>query len=177
MRASELRGLRWADVDLPGARLTVRQRADHYGSIGAPKSHAGEREIPLGRDTMVLNTLKAWKLANPGDLVFPAPDGRVAHYSMIARPLAALMVKAGLVDGEGNPKFSWHSLRHFYASWCINRRRDGGLELPVKLVQARLGHATSAMTLDTYPGHLFPSDDHGDELAEAERRLLALVAT
>ena len=42
---------------------------------------------------------------------------------------------------------------------------------------ASRGHATSAMTLDTYPGHLFPSVDHGDELAEAERRLLALVVT
>ena len=29
-----------------------------------------------------------------------------------------------------------HALRHFYASWCINRRVDGGLELPLKLVQA-----------------------------------------
>jgi hypothetical protein len=35
-----------------------------------------------------------------------------------------------------------HALRHFYASWCINRRADGGLELPLKLVQARLGHVS-----------------------------------
>jgi hypothetical protein len=34
-----------------------------------------------------------------------------------------------------------HAFRHFYASWCINRRADGGLELPLKLIQARLGHA------------------------------------
>jgi hypothetical protein len=40
--------------------------------------------------------------------------------------------------------------------------------------QQRLGHATSAMTLDRY-AHLFPGDDAGDELAEAERRLLGLV--
>jgi integrase len=62
-------------------------------------------------------------------------------------------------------------LRHFYASWCINRHRDGGLELPVKTVQARLGHASIVMTLDRY-GHLFPSDD-GAELAEAERAIFA----
>jgi len=40
-------------------------------------------------------------------------------------------------------------------SWCINRRVDGGLELPPKLVQERLGHATLTMTMDVY-GHLFP---------------------
>ena len=53
-----------------------------------------------------------------------------------------------------------HSLRHFYASWCINRRVDGGLELPLKVVQARLGHASIQMTADTY-GHLFPRGDDG----------------
>jgi hypothetical protein len=53
-----------------------------------------------------------------------------------------------------------HALRHFYASWCINRKKDGGLELPPKMVQERLGHANIATTMDTY-GHLFPSGDDG----------------
>jgi hypothetical protein len=39
-------------------------------------------------------------------------------------------------------------------SWCINRRVDGGLERPLKVVQARLGHASIQMTADRY-GHLF----------------------
>jgi integrase len=62
-------------------------------------------------------------------------------------------------------------LRHFYASWCINRKVDGGLELPAKVVQERLGHKHIAMTLDTY-GRLFPRSDDGKELAEAELRLI-----
>lgn len=36
----------------------------------------------------------------------------------------------------------------FYASWCINRREDGGLSLPPKMVQERLGHSHPAM--DTF---------------------------
>jgi len=59
----------------------------------------------------------------------------------------------------------------FYASWCINRKVDGGLELPLKVVQARLGHAAIQMTADTY-GHLFPRSDDGAELAMAEKALL-----
>ena len=51
--------------------------------------------------------------------------------------------------------------------WCINRKDDGGLELPAKIVQARLGHASIVMTMDTY-GHLFPSQDDGSELVSAE---------
>ena len=47
LRASELRGLSWNDVDLQRAELHVRQRADHYGKLGRPKSSAGQRTIPL----------------------------------------------------------------------------------------------------------------------------------
>jgi integrase len=65
-----------------------------------------------------------------------------------------------------------HALRHFYASWCINRKTDGGLELPPKIVQERLGHSSIMMTMDVY-GHLFPRNDDGGELAEAEKLLLA----
>jgi integrase len=56
----------------------------------------------------------------------------------------------------------------FRPSWCINRRADGGLELPLKMVQARLGHASIQMTADRY-GHLFPRSDDGAELAAAEK--------
>ena len=59
----------------------------------------------------------------------------------------------------------------FYASWCINRRADGGLELPLKVVQARLGHASIQMTADVY-GHLFPRSDDGAEMAAAEKAFL-----
>jgi integrase len=47
---------------------------------------------------------------------------------------------------------------------------DGGLELPPKVVQERLGHSTIAMTMDTY-GHLFPRGDDEQELVQAERSL------
>jgi integrase len=33
LRASELRGLRWSDVDLKTAELHVRQRAGRYNAI------------------------------------------------------------------------------------------------------------------------------------------------
>lgn len=45
--AFELRGLRWGDVDLAKAALTVRWRADRRNIIGSPKSNAGRRQVPL----------------------------------------------------------------------------------------------------------------------------------
>jgi integrase len=67
-----------------------------------------------------------------------------------------------------------HSLRHFFASWCINRKADGGLELPAKVVQERLGHSSIVMTMDGY-GHLFPRGDDSAELAAAEKVLLGIA--
>ena len=64
-----------------------------------------------------------------------------------------------------------HALRHFYASWCINPKSAGGLELSPKVVQERLGHSSIQMTLDVY-GHLFPRGDDSAELAAAEAALL-----
>ena len=79
---------------------------------------------------------------------------------------------AGITDAKGAAKYTGlHALRHFYASWCINRKADGGRELPAKNVQQLLGHSSIVMTLDTY-GHLFPRGDDADKLAAAERALL-----
>ena len=106
----------------------------------------------------------------PGDFVFATRAGTAEYHShLIVRILGPAQVVAGVVDAEGRAKYSPHQFRHFYASWLIARQRDGGLELPLKEVQSRLGHATLSMTADRY-GHLFPRTDHGAELAEAERR-------
>ena len=174
LRVSELRGLRWSDVDLRRGEIHVRQRADRWRVIGRPKSEAGERTIPL--PPMVVNALREWKLACPRgelDLAFPNGAGRVEDASNIAeRGWIPTQIAADIVTKAGEAKYpGLHSLRHFYASWCINRRADGGLELPLKVVQARLGHASIQMTADRY-GHLFPRGDDGAELAAAERAFL-----
>jgi integrase len=177
LRMSELRGLRWADVDLKGSEIHVRQRADRWRMIGRPKSEAGERTIPL--PPMVVNALREWKLVCPKgelDLAFPNGAGRVEDSSnIVQRAWIPTQLAAGVTTRHGQAKYpGLHALRHFYASWCINRRVDGGLELPLKLVQSRLGHASIQMTADRY-GHLFPSGDDGAELAAAEKALLPVA--
>jgi integrase len=173
LRASELRGLLWSDVDLKKAQLHVRQRADKFNTIGKPKSTAGQRTIPM--PPILVNTLREWKLACPPSelgLVFPTGAGQIEYHSnIVVRGLAPAQIAAGVVK-HGKAKYTGlHSLRHFYASWCINRREDGGLGLPLKLVQHRLGHSTIQMTADVY-GHLFPGGDDGAELAAAQKALL-----
>ena len=190
LRASEIRGLRWQDVDLKKCELHVRQRADRYNKIGKTKSAAGERTVPL--TPRLAQELREWKLMcpkSPLGLVFPTRDGTIMYLSRIVeRGFWRAQIDAGITrpalgsDGKprsnkhGKPimeaKYSgFHSLRHFFASWLINPRDRGGLGLPAKVVQERLGHSTIGMTLDTY-GHLFPRGDDAAELAEAEHALL-----
>ena len=124
---------------------------------------------PLTR--IVFNTLREWRFACPkGTLDLPTGPGKVEyHANTVERGLKRIPIAAGvIVTGLGQdrkPKVQakhpgLRAFRYFYASWCINRRADGGLELPAKVVQDRLGHPSIMMTMDVY-GHLFPP---GDEL-------------
>jgi integrase len=152
LRASELRGLTWDDVDLDRQSLFVRQRADRWNKIGSPKSDSGKREIPLAE--IVVNTLREWKLACPrGEfgLVFPTSRGTVDSLpNMHRRGLGALQVGAGITNDTHHPKYGLHALRHAAASLFIEQG------FSPKRVQALMGHSTIQVTFDTY-GHLFPS--------------------
>ena len=174
LRSSELRGLRWSDVDIKRSEVHVRQRIDKFNKVGALKSETSERVVPL--PPMLLNVLREWKLACPKgslDLVFPNGVGKPeSHANIVQRGLQPTMIAAGLTKKNRTAKYTGlHALRHFYASWCINRKADDGLELPLKVVQARMGHSTIQLTADCY-GHLFPRGDDSAELAAAEKSFL-----
>lgn len=169
MRASELRGLVWSAVDFDRRTITVKQRADEWGTIGMPKSAAGQREIPMS--PVVVNTLKEWRLAcrkNRLDLVFPNTAGNVQALSNLARSAwRPLQKKAELVDATGEPLFNFHALRHFAASLWIE------LGFTPKRLQTLLGHSSVTMTFDRY-GHLFPSpEDDQEKLARGEIGIVA----
>lgn len=182
MRASELRGLAWDDVNFDKSEIHVRRRADADNQMGSPKTKAGRRTIPIGRKLVA--ALREWKLACPKgekNLVFPRANGNVIwHANMIEQWVhppqiaAGVAVKTGM-DKDGRPIFApkytgLHAFRHFYASFCINAVEAGGLGLSSKEVQQRLGHSSITMTLDVY-GHLFPRGDASD-LDRAETALL-----
>ncbi|HET7386143.1 MAG TPA: tyrosine-type recombinase/integrase [Nocardioidaceae bacterium] len=68
-------------------------------------------------------------------------------------------VRAARVKVDGLPEgFRYHDLRHYLASLLIASGTD------VKVVQARLRHASAKTTLDTY-GHLWPDSDDSTRAA------------
>jgi integrase len=182
LRGSELRGLRWTDVDFEGRQINVTQRADAFHKIGRLKSEAGYRSIPC--PPMVINALREWKLVCPkGDLglAFPTGNGNVeSHSNIVQRGFEPVQIAGGVVetkegkDADGQiikvtvAKYGLHTLRHACASLWI----ENGMN--PKRIQALMGHSTIQMTFDTY-GHLF-SDVEADQKAAEDIQVRLLGA-
>ena len=178
LRASELRGLRWHNLDLKAGVVTVAERVDQWGTFGPPKSEAGYRDVPLA--PYALSALKEHRLAVAGGddaLVFGSRTGTpLTHQNMVKRvwnPLqksAGLTADTGKLDQEGKPilraKYGFHALRHAAASLFIEQR------LSPKRISALMGHSSIQVTYDRY-GHLL-HDGEADQaaLAAIEARLL-----
>jgi integrase len=171
LRASELRGLDWRNVDLEAGLLHVRERADRWGTIGSPKTLGSGRTLPL--TPLVVTSLKARKLRTGGlGLVFGTRTGKAdSTRNIVRRGWWPAQVAAGVTRGEAAKYSGIHAARHFFASWCINPPEAGGIGLTPKAVQERLGHSTISITLDVY-GHQFPRQDEEERLAAAEAALL-----
>jgi integrase len=143
LRRGELFSLRWADVDLDHAVLTVRAAASKSGD---------SRRVPLNAEA--LGVLKGWKKqTKPGDAeahVFPGDNG--ARLTNINKSWATLCKLAKVTD------FRFHDLRHTFASKLVQRGVD------LNTVRALMGHADLKMTLRY--SHLAP-----DNLAVAVAKL------
>jgi integrase len=180
LRASELRGLRWADVDFDARQINVTQRADASNTIGRLKSKAAYRSIKLS--PLALNALREWKLTCPQGqlgLVFPNGVGRVESYAnLIDRGFGPIQIEAGVtvqreaVDDDGAPvvvivaKYGLHALRHACASLWIEQGHNP------KQIQVLMGHSSITLTYNVY-GHLFADSDADQRAAEGvELRLM-----
>jgi integrase len=178
MRASELRGLAWSNIDFESMLVRIRQRADRYNRLGPPKSKAGRREIPMA--PIVASTLREWKLTCPktaADLVFPSERGEILwHTNLYVQCFLALLKQCDLMvattsgkkgaEPEFKSPYNFHALRHSAASLFIEQGWTP------KKVQIVMGHSSIQVTFDIY-GHLFPNpDDDAKAMAQIEARLL-----
>lgn len=166
LRRGELLGLRWEDVDLERGTLRVGRslvREEGRHTVGETKTRRGRRQVNLTPRTV--NALKAHRKRQLEErmrlaetykdhgLVFSTSIGTpVNPENLVNRSFKPLLEKAGL------PKIRFHNLRHTCATLLLGRG------VHPKFVQELLGHATIAITLDTY-SHYLPS--MGDQAARA----------
>lgn len=187
LRASELRGLAWQNIDTKKNRINIRQRADARGRIGPPKSASAIRSIKMV--PLVVQALREWKLACPkGDLglVFPNQTGGVETYDRIMwqgfepiQSAARITTRQQVLDADNKPatdesgkpvfkvvpKYGLHALRHACASLWIEQGFN------MKKIQVLMGHSSIQVTFDTY-GHLFDDEEADDRAAIAVQKLL-----
>jgi len=166
LRRGELLGLRWDDADLDRGTLRVGRALVREGGrqvVGETKSKRGRRQVNLTPRTVA--ALKAHrreqleqrvKLGNfyeDHGLIFPSAKGTPLNpENLVKRSFKPLLKRAGL------PEIRFHDLRHTCATLLLGRG------VHPKIVQELLGHATIAMTLDTY-SHYLPS--MGDQASGA----------
>jgi integrase len=144
LRIGEALGLKVSDVDFLRRTVKVERQRLRSGLLGPVKTPKSARTVPLG--SVVIDELAAHLAAYPSDgpLFTLARGGPLGYRGWVSTWAIAGEVASLDVDT--------HALRHFYASALI----AGGAS--VKVVQARLGHASAVVTLNTY-GHLWPGDD------------------
>ncbi|HUU63987.1 MAG TPA: tyrosine-type recombinase/integrase [Dehalococcoidia bacterium] len=157
LRRGELLGLRWCDVYLDLATLSVVQTLQQLRTgeyiFREPKTKRGRRQIALPPSLAILlrehratqeNVQKSLgKTLAPTDLVFSHPDGKPIRPNSVTRALSSIARLVGLYD------IRLHDLRHAHATILL---RQG---IHPKIVQERLGHSSISITLDTY-SHVLP---------------------
>ncbi|MGB3682882.1 MAG: site-specific integrase [Rubrobacteraceae bacterium] len=172
MRRGELLGLKWEDVDLDTANPTLRvrrttTRKGNGYALGEPKTKNSRRTIRLTRGAVealrshrvqqAQEKLQAGSLYEDQGLVFAGEGGSLVNPSNLRnRSFKPLLARAGLAEGKA--RITFHDLRHTCASLLFQRN------VHPKFVQELLGHASVAITLDTY-SHMLPG--MGGEAADA----------
>jgi integrase len=159
MRRGEVAGLRWVDVDLDAGRVSPRRPrvvVDYEVVVSEPKTAKGRRSLALDPATVAAlrehctRQLEQRLAVGPrwqdSGLVFTWPDGRPIHPERFTRWFEQHARAAGL------PKIRLHDVRHSYATAAL------AAGVPAKVVSERLGHATIAITMDTY-SHVLPALD------------------
>ena len=158
LRRGELLGLRWDDADLERGTLRVGRALVREGGrhrLGETKTRRGRRLVNLTpRTVAVLKGHRKRQLEQRVELAGMYEDQGLIFSSEIGTPLnPENLVKRSfkpLLHRSGLPEVRFHDLRHTCATLLMGRG------VHPKLVQELLGHATIALTLDTY-SHYLPS--------------------
>jgi integrase len=153
MRRGELIGLRWQDVDLERATITVSNTVVFPGKPVAkgPKTEGSARTVAI--DAATVAALRERKVAydyerayalkeklpwQESGLVFGSKYGTPIYESTLRR------VNTRILEAAGLPHIGTHGLRRSYISLAAQYGLD------VKVVSERVGHATTRMTRDVY---------------------------
>ncbi len=142
LRIGEICGLKWSDIDLEKSILTVRRTVQRIRTsihetkliVDTPKSRTSQRSIPI--PAFLIDILRKFRKCD--DFYILSGSTKVTEPRTMQRRFKTILKKAGL------PSINYHSLRHMFATNCIQ------LGFDVKTLSEILGHASVETTLNRY---------------------------
>lgn len=147
LRQAELLGLRWRDIDLDMASISVSRvlywRHGVYEFI-EPKTDRSSRSVRM--TPKLACYLREYKLQREAldkkssldSLVFGTSEGKPFNPNVLSHEFARIVKRSGL------PHCRFHDLRHTFASLMLQRGAKP------KVISEALGHSSVAFTMDTY---------------------------
>jgi integrase len=153
LRAGEVHGLRWADVDFATELLTILD----------PKN-GKNRHVPIVPE--IRHMLRSRHTDQPRDaLVFPGKGGirRMYVSDTFERTVKDLGINDGIADSRQKAVF--HTLRHTFGSWLVQAGE------PIFNVSKLMGHGSVLIT-QKYYAHLAP-----DQTRRTAMRLAGILSS
>jgi len=153
LRIGELAGLQLGDFDPLRNLIRVRRNASDVRGrviVGPPKTAKSIRTVTLPRSITerLVEHVAALRVADPGEWLFPAPEGGPIRRTVwVRRHWKPALAAAGLPTDLGT-----HVLRRSQVALLIAQG-----EHP-KVIADRLGHTSVRTVLDVY-GHLYEGAD------------------
>lgn len=142
LRIGEVCGLKWSDIDFEKSIITVRRTVQRIRTgasgtkliIDTPKSRSSQRVIPI--PAFLIDILRKFRKCE--DFHILSGSKKIIEPRTMQRRFKTMLEKAGL------PSINYHSLRHMFATNCIQ------LGFDIKTLSEILGHASVETTLNMY---------------------------
>lgn len=165
LTVGELLALRWSDLDLdgdpPALLIAAAISSDSARLERKPTKtgRSGQRRVSIDPDTV--NALRSWHAELTDVSGAAGSERRLSDQPIVPSPVdpTALWVPdqvtarwASARRGTILAPVRFHDLRHLHATTLL------AAGVPIPVVAARLGHASTQMTLDRY-GHAIPAQD------------------
>lgn len=152
LRAGEILGLHWADLDLPHKAATIR-----HAHVWRRDTTTKNKQLRVVHLTPSLVAALRRLPRDPENPLALQRRGKGLSQEWLAKHYHALLEAIGL------PRRRLHDLRHTYASHLI------AIGASPKYIQTQMGHSTIAVTMDVY-GHLYPDERTVDRLEPKRTR-------